>query len=363
MSQLFVAPSPSQTDVSLEPESLKSLSKFIASTLHVAHLAEVLGTLSSISTQALVILLESGVTLFAEYNHIANVLLTIDASLFSSFELTLKSGSDLRFSVDIQLIGDSFATASAAKGKETVMCFLMYEGEGHPLVVEFEDSLMTENIQFATFLPELEYPYDDDVTGLVVSHDDVEFEVIVTSDVLAQLLQDLQTIDTQEMYMLVSREEKQRFDFISKGVIGYLKLIFPTQKTMLEKLEMFQGKETIVCAFSFSQFVRIFKAVKLSTKCKITRDSSGVVSVQLLCDPLPANPSTIITFNLVETATDVSLDVDARDLFEDDLYENVREYDTAGTGSAFTYALREKTAKRRHVEPRLNDPIDMPLFL
>lgn len=376
MSQLFIPSSPDQKSPPPSSQYVDSNLKFSASTIQVAHMAEILGAITSIHHQALIIINDSGITLYSEYNHILNAQLTIDASFFSVFEITggedtSGSNRELRLGVDVLLISDSFAaaasTASAPRGKygngsstETVVCYMKYEGEGSPLIIEFEDRLMSEQIEFATFFIEIEYPYDtltlqqkteDHV--LLIDRDLIQFEVILKGDLLSNLLQDLQNLNTQELYMQVSNQAKRgtvtqhnELNFISKGSIGYLKLIFPNGKTMLEKLEIFQQengkvvpiKSTVLSCFNFLPLAKTLRAVKMSSKCKIMKDSSGVLSLQLLCKkPTSSNyPGTLITFNMLETAVNTNdvgqqVNVDVDDIFDDQLYRYIKQVEPSGS--------------------------------
>lgn len=358
MSQLFL---PSSPEPGLESTQNQNIT-FSASTSHVGHIADLLNTVTSISSHALMIISDNGIVVFSEYNHITNVQLTIDLSLFLSYSLHLDQPLDgpkeLRLGVDIQLIADSFTAAAStlapkfknsASKPETVLCYIKYGGEGHPLVIEFEDRLMSEKIEFATFYLDMDYPYDktEESGDLLVRHDMVQFELIVKSDLLTVLLQDLQHINTESLYIYVSNDgsnkrETNQLNFISSGAIGYLKLLFPSAKTMMEKLEIFKvengtmepTKDSVLSCFSFSPFIKIFKAVKLLSKCKIMKDVSGILSLQLLCKhPGVANyPGSLITFNIIEKALvgDEFEQLNAADVngvFDDNHYHYVENYD------------------------------------
>lgn len=330
-------------------------SSFIASTNQVAHLADVFLAVAAISAQAMMIILEKGIVVYNEYHHILNGQLVIDPSLFSTFTF---EGDELRLGVDIALIADSFA---AANSTESSLCYINYAGEGHPLVIEFEDRFMNEKIEFLTFYIDMIYPYDDvddDNYNLVVNHNEVQFEVILKSDVLTNLLQDLSQINTSELHVFVSNkwrnlgesvraahtrdralESGQAFvdnqlNFISKGPIGYSKLLFPSNKATLEKLAIYERDSgdmrptnaSVMTSFNFPNFIKIFKAVKLSLKCKIMRDLQGVLSVQSLCkNPrLPNYSGTLITFNMLEVTTDETININS--IFDDAIYEYIQDY-------------------------------------
>lgn len=402
MSQLFLPSSPDPEFGSSNTQLQSDGFTFSASTSHVAHIAELLSTVTSVNNHALMIISESGIIVFSEYNHIANVHLSIDVSLFSSYTLSEKSlglrdqneEKQMRLGVDIQLIADSFVAAastmagkskaSSSSGPENVLCYMKYEGEGHPLVIEFEDRLMSEKIEFATFYLDMEYPYDftePSDASLLVRHDMIQYELIVKSDLLTVLLQDLQHINTENLYIYVSngslaanKRESNQLNFISSGAIGYLKLLFPSAKTMMEKLEIFKNelgkmvptKDSVLSCFLFSPFIKVFKAVKLSSKCKMVKDVSGILSLQLLCKhPGIVNyPGSLITFNILERVLigDEVEQVNAADIngvFDDNHYRYIENYDNLAmesiraeaAGLAPEAPLHEYDASARVLEP------------
>lgn len=374
MSQLFIPSSPDPKSPVLSSQHGDTNLRFSASSIQVGHIADVLGAIASVHHQALIIINDTGMTLYSEYNHILNAQLTIDASLFSVFELSSPNGAtcanrELRLGIDVLLISDSFAAAASAtlprnKGmgtgstSETVVCYMRYDGEGCPLIIEFEDRLISEQIEFNTFYIEMDYPYDTlslqrktEGHELLINRDIIQFEVILKGDLLSNLLQDLQNLNTEELYMQVSNQakgimgiQKNELNFFSKGSIGYLKLIFPNGKTMLEKLEIFaQGADgpvpttgSVLSCLNFLPLVKILKAVKMSSKCKIMRDTSGVLSFQLLCrKPTGLNyPGTLVAFNMLESSVDSNdveqkVQVDVSGLFDDQLYEYIKDVSPA----------------------------------
>lgn len=390
---------------------------FAASTIHVAHLAEVLASITAVDRHALMILSQSGITFYAEYNHIVNCHVTLDEALFSAFRYQNSADGDsgvqtsahhaspviqrTEIGIDAQLMSDAFGAAASAvpmRGKATtlgdlVVCYLRYEGEGTPLVVEFEDRLMNEMIEFATFYLQLEYPFGaesgDEDQGLVLDHSSLHFEVILQSDILVNLLQDLQSLDTQDLYLLISNccesggeDGACAVDFVSKGAIGYLKLEYPRSRTMLQKLEVYQDaegdrvsvKETVLCVLAFSPFMRIFRAVKLLSKCKIMEDFGGVLSIQLLCKTLlSANyPGTMITFNMLEITNlgDGAIPTTAHlsDLFHESAYKNSKEYlDTkakaasAPPSAPLSYRSFQRGSELASASPP--NTVELPFFL
>lgn len=332
---------------------------FSALTKDVTHLAHIFSSLTAINTQAVLMLTQEGMSVYTEHQGICNAKATIEPSLFSEFNFLLGSSipgqeqNEVQLGVDLGLISDSFMSVasnlpSKQKSKkgdkvghtgsgEEVLCYIYYEGEGHPLIVEFEDSLMSEKIEFPTFYIDNVHETGDDVVDhiheLTINYNEILFEIILKSDVFANVIRDLQQINTIDLYMFISNEVDNRkngtadsrlnnvfglsgnkLNFISKGSFGNSKLICPNERAILEKLTIYERGEdsstlqqvntSIISRFAFSNFSRIRKAVLLSSKCKIMKDISGIFSVQLLCDDskIPEYSGTLIMLNMLENA-------------------------------------------------------------
>ena len=164
-----------------------------------------------------------------------------------------------------------------------------------PLVIEFEDTYILEKLEFYTYIIEL--GMEDDNLG--IDYERVEMEAMVRSDVLTNILLDLWQIDTENLFIYA---EADTLTFISNGPIGTSKLIFPNDKDVLEKLEISGDKRYVVSQFSYETFYRIFRAVRLSSKCKLIKDAHGCFSIQLLCKKLPLSgySGTLVTINMME---------------------------------------------------------------
>lgn len=351
MSQLFVPSSPHDRAMSQTSSVL-----FAASTTHVAHLAEILHSLAAIDRYALISVSSDGLVLFSEHNHILNALATIDASLFSTYEFTVSSDMEnVLLGIDIIFLSELFAAAAATvapKAKapaglgaapqvNSVICYMKYEGHGRPLIVEFEDRLLVELIEFSTFDLDFENPYlkqhdPDNDFALIANSTRLKFEVIILSDIFLNMLQDIQALGTEELYMFVSNlEDGELLNFISKCGLGYLKLIYPSAKTMLQKLEVYADDmqpttSGVVSVLNFHIFIRMLRAVKQSIKCKLVKDDEGVLSAQFLCKNVncAGYPGTMMTFNMLEKVTmhsDPCADEVAR-LFDDGGCQYIKEY-------------------------------------
>ncbi|KAK6465880.1 repair protein Rad1/Rec1/Rad17-domain-containing protein [Scheffersomyces coipomensis] len=407
---------------------------FKASTTQISHLAEVLSSITTINSQALLIISPKGITIYTEYNHVCNVQLNIDPTLFTQYNFVINDNlnnddeddessenPDLRLGVDINLISDSFNSVASSLIKpksfnksgtsnynnvqfdhnqnnnsgnslnniplaENVTCYITYNGHGEPLIIEFEDNVMSEKLEFLTFQLDITYPYDfinndsqsqDDIDQdyrsdfLVINHNELQFELMLKSDVFSNLLQDLQQINTVDLYIHISNEIKtlgnnnnnhahkrikfveNQLNFISKGPIGHSKLMFPNERTILEQLKIYDHEEhgnksslklinsSILSCYNFNNFIKILRASKLSTKCKINKDLNGILSIQFLCknNNLFNYVGTLITFNLLESTSliqDDNVDIpkskknDSRNLlhniFDDESYDFIKRY-------------------------------------
>lgn len=273
-----------------------------ATTSHIHHLSDLFQAASIINNQGLIILKENGIVIYTESNHIISNQTTIDISLFSNYTISNNNESidaHKGIGVDLSLISHAFEVLD----NREITCYLSYKGEGSPFVLEFEDNLMSETIEFLTFYPDINYPYneEDQQLELIFDNSDIMYEVMLKSDLLTNVLQDLQQINTRELFIYLSCLGHNELSFISNGPIGLAKLIYPNEKTILERLEILTDT-TAISSFTFSNFIKIFKSVKLSSKCKIMKDSQGIFSVQLICKD-PTNLSylgTVININMLE---------------------------------------------------------------
>lgn len=292
---------------------------FTASTTHINHLSDIFQALSYINSQGLVIINNGGITIYCENNHIMNGQAIIDVSLFNTYNMVednTQNDKEIRFGIDLSLINHAFDNLSA-----TTVCYLSYNGEGSPFTIEFEDNVMSESIEFLTFYLDLTYPYDDidedEGFDLIVDYNELQYELILKSDLFENLLSDLININTQTVYIYLSNYFKNELSFISFGPIGHSKLIYPSERNILEKLEIHTKESNVVSSFKFQNFIKIFKSVKLLNKCKITKGLNGVFALQLICKDSNNNAyaGTLITINMLEIESD--LDISNLNVFED----------------------------------------------
>lgn len=296
---------------------------FTASTNQIAHLSDVFQSLIAINSQAIVTIRSSGITIYSTYNYTINVHVTIDPALFNQYELTCEPKAngghadgdvdaeeelELRLGIDINLIANCFTSVlNTMKSEKSISCTIIYQGDGHPLVIEFDDTLISEQLEFYTFYIDQDELIENEQLGNSrINYENVILEIMLKSDVLTNLLQDLYQIDTEILFIYCADEV---LNFISSGSIGMSKLIFPNEKSIMEKLPINKSYQHIISQFKFSDFYKIFKAVRLSSKCKFIKDADGCFSIQLICKNYQQSgyPGTLLTINMTELDHDQHL--------------------------------------------------------
>jgi cell cycle checkpoint protein len=384
---------------------------FAASTSQTQHLADVFLAVAALSAHALLVLSPRGLTLYAKLNHVATVLLTIDRSLFVSYNY--QEEDEVRLGIDVRTISEAFAqtgggvrggAAAAARTESAATTYISYSGAGHPLVVEFEETAISEKIEFATFYSDLSPPGSDDANEgnhLVINHRQIEFELILKSDVLANLLRDLQHINTAELYLFVSNEVRAlgharggpqvvslEVNFILRGPIGLLKLIFPTDRTVLEKIAVYAPAaeggmvplhRSVLSAYNFAQFHKIARAVRMLSKCKLSKDLDGTLTAQLLCNNarMALYAGTLINFTMLALVADEELlPASVNNAFDNESYQYVKDYGRGGRARGYVPVTEidrtieregeqqgEGCGERQGEDGEPRGLVDVPLFL
>ncbi|KAG7665122.1 RAD17 [[Candida] subhashii] len=291
---------------------------FTASTNQIIHLADILTSITTIHNNAIIIIKKDGISIHATYNHITNVSATLDPNIFSLYKL-IGDEEELQLGVDLNIISQCFNSVAnnltkkddmndGSTGGSNINCYISYNGLGSPLIIEFEDNLISEKLEFYTF-----YIDDDDIinSDISINYQNLAMELLVKSDILYNLLTDLNQIQTQDLFIYAASatttSTHPQLHFISNGPIGTSKLIFPNEKTIIEKLLIHQGQSFIISKFNYITFYKIAKAVKLSSKAKILKDSMGNFNIQLLIkNParLANSNGSLISFNMLELDQD-----------------------------------------------------------
>lgn len=322
----------SQDGASLQPElqnypasqSYSSEVRFRANTTRIKHLAEMFSTIPDLSPQCLIIINSDGVMLIAETpSRVCNATIALDQALFSTYTLEPVTES-MKLQVDSQLVAQAFASVPDTLNPD-LTCTISYDGLGWPLVVEFNDLLISERLEFATYVIDV----SDPASLISVDRHHTHFEIMLNLAIFTTCLQDLHHLQTSEVALNISntpstdiRQQVTGGDhnslyFVSKGPIGLSKVIYPGLSTILERVDIFDHdsdedplqsstqqliKSRVRSLYLFSHLARVIKAVKLSSKCKLVKDYRGVLLIQLLCRH--QSQSTVVTFNIVEQLAD-----------------------------------------------------------
>ncbi|ODV59970.1 Rad17p ASCRUDRAFT_71440 [Ascoidea rubescens DSM 1968] len=250
-----------------------------------------------------------------------------------------KNDDIIKVIVDLKTITESFSVASSLSKKEDILndiyCTMSYEGAGYPFIIEFDDYKIHEICEFSTYVN-----FDDEVDdkdagnnldlyyGLNLNYNEIIFDMIINGDVMFNILKDLKDINTEELYIYagsykkktrnngyffaetdtsenkcansennINTREGYRIEneviFISKGELGYSRLILPQDRSILEKLVLkkfnnINGQletainDEIISNFKFESFFKIFRAIRSSSRIRFQKDNNGVLGIHLL---------------------------------------------------------------------------------
>ncbi|ODQ80524.1 hypothetical protein BABINDRAFT_19406, partial [Babjeviella inositovora NRRL Y-12698] len=299
---------------------------FTASTTQIAHIAQVLQSITSAKTQALLQITNDGINLVTENNHICKIRLSLDKTLFSSYNLQLPDGRKIEIGIDLNSISDCFNMANQSfnaasllptNGGTTlahlhlydIQCIISYRRHGDPLVIDFKDGKMNEKVEFLTF--HIDETLQQDMV-LCIDHLMLVYELMIKSDVFHNILKDLKDINTEDLFIYTRIHNE--LNFISRGEIGYSKMMFPQERSILEQLTIYknydsvpvddelQMQSAIISRYNYPILSKIIRPVRLSHKTKIMKDSQGLMSFHLLINNHELNnyQGTIIEFNILE---------------------------------------------------------------
>ena len=169
---------------------------------------------------------------------------------------------------------------------DIVECTLSYNGYGSPFVLIFEDSLISERVEYSTYLIK-----GMDNTGLELDRNQLVLECIIKGDVLYTALKDLKEIGCKECFIYAKSDAygDNVFSLISKSQLGYSKIKFPSNRSILEKLQVYDNDSTtvlndvpVIGFFDFSSFDKIRMSTKIASKVLFRMDIHGLLSVSIL---------------------------------------------------------------------------------
>lgn len=250
--------------------------------------------------------------------------LTLERGLFTTYTHTGEEGRDTsesddidsKFTVDLVPIVEALSLANNNQISAT-QCTMIYQGTGHPFILIFEDSKMTERCEFSTYV---NLDFEANSLGFELNQDDIVMEGMVKADIFYDALKDLKDINTDEIFIYASTQNKRnkKLAIIAKGEMGNSTFQLPNDRSILEKLSVSNSSKIDVSCYKFSLFNMALRAMKLSNKCKFKRDPS-ILSMNLLSlygNDLPKNyTGTVIDFKLLQLS-------DKEDDIRDFVHEN-----------------------------------------
>ncbi|SCU98204.1 LAMI_0F13520g1_1 [Lachancea mirantina] len=327
---------------------------FSASTVHLEHITMALNCLTpfGIKDDVMIYIDKDGLSFSRQNNHVITISLFLSKELFISYDY--HSGEDLngytQLCLKINHLLDSINVVNRNKD-DVVECTLSYNGEGSPFTLIFEDSLITEKVEYSTYLTK-----EPDATGLELSNDEVVFNCIIKGDVLYSAMQDLKEIGCRECYLyaMTKSDDKNVLALVSRGQLGLSKILLPSERSTLEKLEVIDpdtGSRVfdvpVIGFFDFSAFDKVRMSAKIASKAMLKKDVHGLLSVNILSDtndvvvnnpkgPTPAtNRNTSLPRDYPGIVTEIALleraDFEPTDRKEIELFMSFNEEDRAGT--------------------------------
>ncbi|CCH44644.1 DNA damage checkpoint control protein RAD17 [Wickerhamomyces ciferrii] len=332
---------------------------FSATTHSLSHISSILNSLTSVNSQVLITIDEDGLNFITEYSHICRGMsnfsgnkrfyiltkiiaeITLEKSLFTTYQYNPQtkdkdnnddtddsdSNSDSnsidntnqnKFAVDLTPIAESLSLASKNNTQfngnnnnyySQTECTIFYKGSGYPFILIFEDNKMIERCEFSTFI-NLELEANN--IGFELNQNDLLVEGIIKSDVLYDALKDLKDINSEQIYIYATSQQDnnnnnnksyERLALISKSEVGNSTLYLPNEKSILEKLIIYNNDQYNLSCYEFNIFNKFLKSIKLSNKCKFKKDSNKL-SLNLLSlygFDLPKNyTGTIFDFKILQ---------------------------------------------------------------
>lgn len=267
----------------MKPES----AKFSASTVHLEHITTALNCLTPFGSKedVLIYIDCDGLSFVRECNNVIRIQLFLSKELFMSYSYESNSDASTKLCVKMNHILDSVSVANR-NVDDIVECTLLYDGDGSPFVLMFEDSLISERAEYSTYLIK---GMDDNELDL--DRDQVKFECMIKGDILYAALKDLKEIGCKDCYLYAEMHEdgENVFALISKSHIGLSKIKLPSNKSILEKFEVYNVDYTSLCYgkpaiafFDFNLFDKIRMSTKIASKVLFRLDANGVLSVNIL---------------------------------------------------------------------------------
>lgn len=127
--------------------------KFSASTVHLEHITTALNCLTPFGAKddVLIFIDADGLSFVRENNHVIKIQLLLSRELFMSYSYRNETEDHMKLCVKINHILDSVSVMNR-NTDDIVECTLSYDGHGSPFVLIFEDSFISERVEYSTYL-------------------------------------------------------------------------------------------------------------------------------------------------------------------------------------------------------------------
>ncbi|SMN21625.1 similar to Saccharomyces cerevisiae YOR368W RAD17 Checkpoint protein, involved in the activation of the DNA damage and meiotic pachytene checkpoints [Maudiozyma saulgeensis] len=271
------------------------LSRFVATTVHLDHITTALNCLTAfgLKEDVLIYIDRDGLSFVRENNHVIKIQLLLARELFISYSYNdARDDNDdensegyMKLCVKINHLLDSVNIMNK-NIDDIVECTMSYDGNGSPFVLIFEDSMISERVEYRTYVIK-----DIDNTGLILDKEHMMFECIIKGDILYSALKDLKETNCKECYLYAKTMDtgENIFALISKSTLGLSKIVIPGSRSILEKLEVYKDDSTTLCynvpvigSFDFATFDKIRLSTKIASKVLFRMDVNGLLSVNVL---------------------------------------------------------------------------------
>ncbi|UCS21819.1 uncharacterized protein HLK63_J07095 [Nakaseomyces glabratus] len=272
-------------------------SRFSATTVHLEHITTALNCLTPFGSKddILIYIDHDGLSFVKDNNGVIRISLLLAKELFSSYHFattesnqTDNDGDDLdymKLCVKINHILDSVSVVNKNLD-DVVECILSYDGRGSPFSLTFEDSMISERVDYSTYLIK-----EMDTSALELDRQKIILECILKGEVMHSALKDLKEINCKDIYLYanVTSNGDSTLAFISRSQLGLSKIKFPSNKNVIEKLEIYDNNSTTMCYdkpvigyFNYTSFNKIILSTKIASKILLRMDVHGILSINIL---------------------------------------------------------------------------------
>lgn len=260
---------------------------FNASTVHLDHIITALNCLTPFGTKEEVVIFidADGLSFVRELNHVMRIQLFLSRQMFMSYSYDNVNDDQTKVCVKITHLLDSFNVASRSVD-DAVECTLSYDGYGSPFVLIFEDSWISERVEYSTYVTQ-----GVDNVGLEIDREQLTFECIIKGDVLYGAIRELKETGCKECYLFAQTDANgdHIFALVADSQLGLSKIRLPSRRSILEKLEIYDSDfetpvhgKPVIANFDFNLFDKMRMSVRIASKVMFRMDAHGLLSVNIL---------------------------------------------------------------------------------